>query len=102
MFGSKGRRFACLFLLLAFLAVPAAGQEIKHLGAHRFGSLAEFQKVIDAKCTICHSRERVDKAIRARRDLDKIERTMAARGARLSAHDKEVLGAFWGTPLKGK
>jgi hypothetical protein len=87
--------YCCLLLLWA---VPA-GAETDHLGAH-FRDPEEFGKVIDARCAVCHTRERVDLAIRERRDLEKIEAQMVEHGAVLTERDKSVLGTFWGTPLK--
>jgi len=87
--------------LFALLATPLfAAVAVEELGAHRFGSMEEFQQVIDTRCTICHTRERVDIAIKKRQDLEKIERRMLERGAELSEKDKQVLGTFWGNPLK--
>ena len=60
----------------------------------------EFQRVIETKCTVCHTRERVDIAIKKRQDLEKIEQRMLEQGAVLSEGDKQVLGTFWGNPLK--
>ena len=89
-----------LSLLLLPAMALAAVPEVKDLAAHRTGNMAEFQQVIDSKCTICHTRERVDVAIRKRADIEKLEQEMVDRGAVLSERDKSVLGTFWGNPLK--
>jgi len=73
---------------------------VENLGAHRLRGMDEFQQIIDSKCSICHTRERVDKAIRNRENLERIEQQMIDRGAVLSERDKSVLGTFWGDPLK--
>jgi hypothetical protein len=88
--------------LLLLPTLPALAQQPENLGAHRFGGMEEFQKVIDTRCTVCHTRERVDIAIRKRKNLETIEKSMLSRGAVLSERDKRVLGTFWGEPLKGK
>jgi hypothetical protein len=93
----------CSLFVLALLllpAVPVPAQQAENLGAHRFGGMDEFQKVIETKCTVCHTRERVDIAIRKRQNFEEIEKTMLSRGAALTERDKKVLGAFWGDPLK--
>jgi uncharacterized membrane protein len=96
---SQVRAFLITFLVL--LAVPAlASESAQDLGAHRFGSMDEFQRVIDERCTVCHTRERVDVAIRMRQDMEKLQQQMEVRGAVLSERDKSVLGTFWGSPLK--
>lgn len=91
----------CAFaLFLALILLPATGGAVEDLGAHRFRGMDDFQRIIDTKCTVCHTRERVDIAIRNRRDLAEIERIMLKRGAILSSRDKKVLGTFWGDPIK--
>ncbi len=95
------RRVLVVVSLLASLAAPAvAAVAVEELGAHRLGTMDEFQQVIDTRCTICHTRERVDVAIKKRLDLEKLEKSMLERGAVLSEKDKQVLGTFWGSPLK--
>lgn len=90
------RAFYALILWLA--ATPAVA--VEDLGAHRFRGMDEFQRVIETKCTVCHTRERVDIAIKKRQDLEKLQQRMLERGATLSEQDKSVLGTFWGSPLK--
>lgn len=63
---------------------------------------ATFQEIIESRCTICHTRERVDAAIRSQEDLDALLRRMIERGAIISERDHKVLGTFWGSPLKGE
>lgn len=60
----------------------------------------EFQSTIEARCTICHTRDRVDEAIRQQTDLDTLLQHMIERGAILSERDQKVLGTFWGSPMK--
>lgn len=90
--------------LAGLVLVPAlcwgSPGEVKELGAHRIRGMDEFQQVIDSKCSICHTRERVDVAIRKRESLKRIEKQMVERGAILSENEKTVLGTFWGEPLK--
>jgi cytochrome c553 len=67
-----------------------------------FEGVASFQETIEARCTICHTRERVDEAMRAQRDLEPLIQHMIERGAILSERDRKVLGTFWGSPMKGE
>jgi hypothetical protein len=80
----------------AYAAVPAVPGEV-----HRLEGGATFQEIIEARCTICHTRERVDAAIRSQADLDALIQRMVERGAIISERDVKVLGTFWGSPLKG-
>jgi len=70
--------------------------------ANRREGGATFQEIIETRCTICHTRERVDAAIRSQADLDALLRRMVERGAIISERDHKVLGSFWGSPLKGE
>jgi hypothetical protein len=84
-------------MLLANTAMAAEGAQT--FGAHH-ADMTEFQQILDERCTVCHSRDRVDIAIRERQDLEKLQRQMEERGAVLNERDKSVLGTFWGSPLK--
>jgi hypothetical protein len=94
------RRLVLALLLACGAAPPLAVQAVENLGAHRFGGMEEFQRVIETRCTVCHTRERVDLAIKQRESLEAIQQRMLQRGAALSENEKEVLGTFWGSPLK--
>lgn len=87
-------------LLCAGLLLPATAAAAENLGAHRTANPAEFQQVIEKKCIVCHTQQRIDIAIEARRNLEKIQQRMIERGADLSERDKSVLGTFWGSPLQ--
>jgi hypothetical protein len=84
-----------LLMLLASSALAVAS-----VPAHHLTGTEEFDKILDERCTVCHSRERVDVAIRDRQDMEKLQQQMEERGAVLNERDKAVLGTFWGSPLK--
>ncbi len=102
---SANRTFPWRSLLLAALAIlaglPALSLAVENLGAHRVRGMEEFEQVIDLRCTVCHTRERIEQAIAEKRDRTTIQREMEARGAILTERDKEVLGTFWGKPQRG-
>lgn len=77
------------------LAVGSADRDV-----HRLPGNDAFQGTIEARCTICHTRARVDEAIGQEAELDVLLQRMIERGAILSERDKKVLGTFWGSPLK--
>lgn len=87
---------AGLLLPLAAAAVPGAVHDV-----HKLPANDEFQETIEARCTICHTRARVDKAIGEQADLEELLQRMIERGAILSERDQKVLGTFWGSPVKG-
>lgn len=86
-----------LLLPLPAMAVPGVVHD-----AHRPPANDEFQGTIEARCTICHTRAQVDKAIGEQADLDALLQRMIERGAILSDRDQKVLGTFWGSPLKSE
>ena len=100
---SVNKSLAILALWVVFAAAPALGAVSAVPGeALPFEGAATFQETIEARCTVCHSRERVDEAIRAQSDLEPLLQHMIERGAILSERDRKVLGTFWGSPLKGE
>jgi hypothetical protein len=86
-----------LLLPATAIAVPGAVHDV-----HRLPGNDEFQNTIENRCTICHTRDRVDKALGQEEDLDVLLQRMIERGAIISERDKSVLGTFWGSPLKGE
>lgn len=101
MFANNGWRYG--LLLAALLSLPSAGAALPGAvhDVHALPGNDEFQSTIEARCTICHTRDRVDKAIGKQEDIDALLQRMIERGAILSERDRKVLGTFWGSPLKG-
>ena len=95
-------RYSGLVLLVGLLLLPVAAVAVP--GAvhdpHRLPENDEFQTTIEARCTICHTRARVDEAIGQQDDLEALMQRMIERGAILSERDQKVLGTFWGSPMK--
>jgi len=91
-----------LVLLSGLLLLPVSAFAVNGAvhDVHRLPVNDEFQSTIEARCTICHTRERVDEAISRQEDLDALMQRMIERGAILSERDQKVLGTFWGSPLK--
>ncbi len=90
-------------LLLTGLLLPVSAGAVTGAvhDVHRLPGNGEFQGTIEARCTICHTRDRVDAAIGQQVDIDALLQRMIERGAILSDRDQKVLGTFWGSPLKG-
>ena len=84
-----------ILIPMSAVAVPGAVHDV-----HRLPGNDEFQRTIEARCTICHTRERVDAAFGQQADLDDLLQRMIERGAILNERDRNVLGTFWGSPLK--
>jgi hypothetical protein len=102
MCGNKSVLRVLVFAAVLVWAGSAIASDfaVEDLGAHRVRDMDEFHRVIETRCTICHTRERVDIAIRKRQNIEKIEQRMMERGAVLTERDKNVLGTFWGNPMK--
>jgi len=59
--------------------------------------------VLDEKCLACHNRQRIDAALKERKNMEIITRRMEKKGVALSERDRQVLGHFWQkNPLKKK
>jgi hypothetical protein len=98
---SVNKLSATSILLTLLVATPvAAAVSAVPGGALPAEGGVVFQETIEARCTGCHSRERVDEAIRAQTDLTPLLQHMVERGAIVSERDRKVLGTFWGSPLK--
>jgi len=52
-------------------------------------------RVIDEKCLKCHNRQRIDEAVREKRDVEKVLSSMEKKGAVLTEKDRGVIGHFW-------
>ncbi|GAB4561637.1 MAG: hypothetical protein Tsb0017_19350 [Geothermobacteraceae bacterium] len=86
-----------LTILIALAAVPAlAAPSSQHLGSLSTDrGISGFHKVIEKRCTTCHSRDRIDKALAERQDIEAILARMTGKGANLSPAEKELLTAWW-------
>jgi len=60
----------------------------------------EYREIIQKRCTLCHTTERIEEAIKAGRDMTQILNKMMAMGATLTDQEQKVLGTFWGSPTK--
>jgi len=89
--------FGLMLVPVSAVAVPGTVHDV-----HRLPGNYEFQRTIEARCTICHTRARVDEAIGQQVELDALMQRMIERGAILSEGDQKVLGTFWGSPLKSE
>lgn len=78
-------------------ATPAAGSREYVLGVK-----TAAQGVINKKCTSCHSSARIEAALAAEKDMQKIQQEMEKKGAALNAKERDVLGIYWkeSNPLK--
>jgi hypothetical protein len=96
----------CMYglLLVGLLLLPSAADALPGAAhdVHALPGNDEFQSTIEARCTICHTRDRVDEAIGKQEDIDALLHRMIERGAILSERDRKVLGTFWGSPLKSE
>ncbi len=60
----------------------------------------EYQEIIKKRCTICHSQERIESAIKEGQDMNEILSKMMSMGANLTDQEQKVLGTFWGEATK--
>ncbi|WP_224985103.1 cytochrome C [Geomonas agri] len=81
-------------------SAPTSG---KNLGSVTGGVFKEAHLVIDKKCVSCHTAERIENAIAAGKDMQRIQHRMELKGVKLTANEQSVLGIFYKeSPLKPK
>ncbi len=83
---------ACVILVvMAGTAQPAvAQQDVRGVQLRQQGL-----KVIDEKCLVCHNRQRIEEAVRQRKDMERITRLMEKKGAALTENERQVMNHFW-------
>ena len=83
-------------IVLLFLALFCASAAL----AADSGTVDEYRKIIESRCTSCHEAGRIEQAMTEGRNIGEILNKMQKMGAELTPRDKNVLGIFWGSPLK--
>jgi hypothetical protein len=64
--------------------------------------LREYRRIIETRCVLCHSLDRIDEAISKRLPFESVEEILLKRNVVLTERERDVLGTFWGNPLKEK
>lgn len=82
-----------LVALLPAYPVPA-GQDVRGVSPQK-----EAAGVIEEKCLVCHNRQRIDQAMRERREMEEVLGKMSGKGAVLSDKERSVMGHFWGQKM---
>lgn len=107
----KGRRTATLAVSIFSCTALYAAQEVpqsaspsgSNLGSVTGGVFTKAHMVIDKRCVSCHTAQRIESAIAAGKDMEKIQHRMVVKGAKLTADEQTVLGIFYKeSPLKPK
>lgn len=84
-----------LFGLLCLATVAQSAEQRKNVGSVTGGDSKKAQTIINSKCTVCHSRDKIDVALSSGKDMSIIQKDMEKRGVHLSSKEREVLGIFW-------
>jgi hypothetical protein len=79
--------------LLSAYPLPA-GQDVRGVSPEK-----EATGVIEQKCLVCHNRQRIDQAVRERREMEDVLGRMRGKGAVLSEKERSVMGHFWGKKI---
>ena len=80
--------------------VPPAGS---NLGSVTGGDFRTGHLIIENKCISCHSATRIEEALAAGKDMQKIQQRMEQKGVKLHENERAVLGVFWkNTPWKNR
>jgi len=95
--------FSLLALNNAFAATKNSNSAT-NLGNVNGGNFKQAHSIITSKCTTCHTKDKIDIALSAGKDMSKIQLEMEKRGAKLNTKEREVLGIYWkqANPLRGK
>lgn len=88
-------RVVALLLLAGVQGVAWGSQDVRKVKL-----VQPEQKVVEEKCLVCHNHQRIDAAREAQRDTEAILRRMEAKGVRLTARDRQVIGHFLSNPFK--
>ena len=83
----------CVFFLFTSASLAMAAGD---------GTIEEYRKIIETRCVSCHETGRIEQAMSEGRNIGEILNKMQQMGAELTSRDKDVLGIFWGSPLKEK
>jgi hypothetical protein len=94
-----------IFLIMLFAMTFSAGplpaatqEEVRGVNPRQ-----QEIRVLDEKCLACHNRQRINAALKERKNMEIITRRMEKKGVTLSERDRQVLGHFWQkNPLKKK
>ncbi|GAB4294060.1 MAG: hypothetical protein Fur0034_01620 [Desulfuromonadia bacterium] len=90
-----------ILLLIALCSVASALAGPPH-DVRGWNPQTDAVDVLDRKCQTCHSRQRIDSAVEAKKDMQEVISRMEKKGVRLSDKEREVLGIFWKGPFKGE
>jgi len=86
--------------IMLFIALTLLLGATPLLAADPVANQDEFDKIINEQCVKCHTRDRIDQAIRNGDNIEAILEKMLRFGVKLNERDQNVLGTFWGEPLK--
>ena len=53
------------------------------------------EAILDKKCTVCHSKDKINIALSSGKDMNAIQKQMEKKGAHLTSNERDVLGIFW-------
>lgn len=93
---------AALLVCATPLMAAVAPQGVSNMGNVRGGDALPAKRIIEIKCTTCHSSKLIEDAMLANKDMEKIQMEMEKKGAKLNANERDVLGIYWKqqNPLK--
>lgn len=81
-------------LLLAGSLQAAESEDVRGVALRQQGL-----KVIDEKCLVCHNRQRIEDAVKERKNMEKITQLMEKQGAALTDKERQVMNHFWNQKL---
>ncbi len=91
---ATGKIMLLAITALSTAAVAYAAEDVRGVKLR-----GEELKVIEEKCLVCHNRERIDAAVRERREMEQTLKSMEKKGVVLSEKERRVIGHFWGQKM---
>ncbi len=92
-----------MILLLTIMFGPGNGLAATQKDVRGISLPQPENKVIDEKCLACHNREKINAAVKQRKNMEKVVKLMEKKGVVLTDIDRQVLGHYWNQdPLKKK
>jgi cytochrome c5 len=89
----SNRTLSIALAMLPALAIASAAPAQEDVRKVKLSQ--EGLKVIEEKCLVCHNRQRIDAAIKERKDVERVIRQMEKQGVVVTEKERQVIGHFW-------
>ena len=88
-----------LLIIASSMTIASVNQVAAQQDVRGVKLKSEATTIFDEKCLACHNRQLIDDALKERREMDQVLRSMEKRGVFLTDREKKVIGHFWGQKM---